>query len=124
MAPLPHSASDMSIQTIWLHAAPAKPQEGEPCNGCGVCCASAPCPLGVLFSFRTTGRCARLRSDEASRHYRCGLLPAADSPAAHWLQRNRERLTARLVRRWIGAGIGCDSSATVAGGLGGTGTEG
>ena len=36
-------------QAIHLHAlAPAKPHTGAACNGCGVCCAWQPCPLGVL----------------------------------------------------------------------------
>jgi hypothetical protein len=102
----------MSTQIIWLHAAPDKPPQGAPCNGCGVCCASAPCPLGMLFSFRTQGRCARLRYDAAAAHYRCGLLPDTGSRATHWLGGIGTGLAAKLVRRWIGAGIGCDSSAT------------
>lgn len=42
-------------------AAPAKPPPGAPCNGCGVCCTAAPCPVGMLVSGRTRGACAALR---------------------------------------------------------------
>ena len=90
--------------------APAKPAWGEPCNGCGVCCAWQPCPLGVLVSRRRTGACAALQWQAGEARYRCGML--AD-PRSVW-----PRLPAwataplqRLARRWIAAGIGCDCSA-------------
>jgi hypothetical protein len=97
--------------TIWLHAdAPQKPAVGEPCNGCGVCCASEPCPIGMLASLSRRGRCKVLAWDATHRRYRCGLLPpAADGPPRPQTLRWRER----LLRRWIGAGIGCDSAASV-----------
>ncbi|HEY4069905.1 MAG TPA: hypothetical protein VGM74_23550, partial [Burkholderiaceae bacterium] len=59
----------------------------EPCNGCGVCCASAPCPLGVLASRRFTGACAALLWVDEARQYRCGLIarPADHLPRGlHW----------------------------------------
>lgn len=79
--------------------APAKPAFGQACNGCGVCCLSEPCPLGMLVSRKRSGACSALRWDDG--RYRCGL-------AAH-----RNRLVARLARRWIAAGSGCDSTAQV-----------
>ena len=40
-----------AARVIAIHpAAPPKPAWGEPCNGCGVCYAWQPCPLGVLVS--------------------------------------------------------------------------
>ena len=40
-------------QTIHLHRdAPPKPAVGAPCNGCGVCCAAAPCPASLLIFSR------------------------------------------------------------------------
>jgi hypothetical protein len=100
----------MPATIIWLQAAaPAKPAPGQPCNGCGVCCATAPCPIGMLASRRTTGACLALRWQPAAQRYRCGLLPDA-SRATGWLPWYR-RVLARLVARWIGAGIGCDSQA-------------
>jgi len=56
----------MASRTIWLHRdALPKPDFGAPCNGCGVCCASEPCPLGVLLSWRRRGRCRLLHVDGA-----------------------------------------------------------
>ncbi len=89
----------MGELVIHLHSlAPAKPEAGQPCNGCGACCATEPCPLGLLASRRRHGSCRALRWDEAARRYRCGLLAG---PA--W--------RARLVARWIAAGAGCDFHA-------------
>jgi hypothetical protein len=88
------------MQIIRVHAdAPLKPRLGDACNGCGVCCLAEPCPLGVLVSLRLRGPCRALRWDDATRRYRCGL--AHRSP---W---------ARLARRLIAAGAGCDSDAEV-----------
>ena len=88
----------MHEQIVHLHRqAPAKPTEGQPCNGCGVCCSAAPCPIGMLLTPATHGRCRLLRWDDATARYGCGALLSAPVPAK------------RLVRRWIGAGTGCDS---------------
>ena len=95
----------MASRTIWLERdAPIKPAIGQACNGCGVCCASEPCPPGMLLSLHVRGRCRMLRFEPAQARYRCGLMPA---PSASW---SGGVLTA-LVARWIGAGLGCDSSA-------------
>jgi hypothetical protein len=86
---------------IRIHAlAPPKPALGAACNGCGVCCLSEPCPVGMLISLRRTGACRALRWDEGAARYRCGLM-------AH-------RTLRPIVARWIAAGQGCDSDALVA----------
>lgn len=102
----------MLHQVIHLHAAaPAKPPAGLACNGCGVCCASEPCPLGQLVSRRRRGACAALVWKAQTRQYRCGLieqpqrhLPAALRWSVPWV--------ARLARRWVAAGRGCDSNVS------------
>jgi hypothetical protein len=84
-------------QIVHLHRqAPPKPAPGAACNGCGVCCASTPCPLGMLLSGRVRGRCRLLQWNEGERRYRCGAMAAAG-----WRR--------RLAARWIAAGRGCDS---------------
>ena len=97
-------------KTIVIHLhreAPPKPAWGQPCNGCGVCCAYAPCPIGVVVSQRLSGACAALEWDEAEARYRCGVLaqPARYTRLkAEWVQ----ALVRRVTRRMISAGSGCD----------------
>ncbi|MCP5287440.1 MAG: hypothetical protein H6933_21325 [Burkholderiaceae bacterium] len=84
--------------------APGKPDLGQPCNGCGVCCAWAPCPAGIWVSRRRQGRCRALGWDGS--RYRCGLL-AQPRRFVRWLP---EAWTRRLAARWIAAGEGCDAA--------------
>lgn len=98
-------------RVIYLHLdAPPKPATGAPCNGCGVCCAIEPCPLGMLLSRRRRGACKALQWDAEASRYRCGAM--AD-PATH-LPRLPAAWARRLARRWIAAGSGCDSQAETA----------
>ena len=100
-------------RVIQIHTdAPDKPPEGEPCNGCGVCCASEPCPIGVLASGRRHGACAALVWVDAAGAYRCGLIhqPAVHLPA---LLRRSAPLLTRLAARFISAGSGCDCNLSV-----------
>ncbi|WP_119154142.1 hypothetical protein [Caldimonas tepidiphila] len=96
-------------RVIHLHAdAPPKPAPGAACNGCGVCCASEPCPLGMLLSRRSSGACEALGWD--GRRYVCDALARpARFVAWPWAQ----RLLSRAASRWIAAGSGCDSVAEV-----------
>jgi hypothetical protein len=93
-------------QVIYLRArAPAKPALAQACNGCGVCCAYQPCPLGMVLSRRRTGACAALEWHAQSRHYRCGAL----ANPGRWLRWLPRTWAQRWARRWISAGSGCDS---------------
>ena len=103
----------MSRQIIRLHPdAPRKPPPAAPCNGCGVCCAAEPCPVGVLVSRRRHGACRALLWNDAAARYRCGLAadPAAVLPQ---LPRWAAPLVRRLALRWISAASGCDSDLVV-----------
>lgn len=105
-------------QIILIHPeAPAKPVPGAPCNGCGVCCLMAPCPLGMLLSGRRQGACVALRWQDEGRHYRCGAIIAPVAVLQGALPAFLQRLTpwlapllAGLAKRWIAAGQGCDST--------------
>lgn len=104
----------MNPVIVWLHPeAPSKPPPGAPCNGCGVCCAWRPCPLGVVLSRRWRGACAMLRWDAGQARYRCGALPAQPAGAGA-VRRLLVVLGQRLVARWIAAGAGCDCDVEVA----------
>ncbi len=103
----------MPYPVIHLHAeAPPKPAPGQACNGCGVCCAWQPCPLGVLVTGRRQGACAALRWHDADGRYRCTMV---DAPEAAWpaLPAVLRGPLKRLARRWIAAGAGCDSNLEV-----------
>jgi hypothetical protein len=94
---------------IWLRAdAPQKPAAGAPCNGCGVCCASAPCPVGILFLRQRRGSCRALEWDAATRIYRCGMVLRPENYLL--LPRMVHNVARRLMRRWIAAGTVCDAS--------------
>jgi hypothetical protein len=97
-------------RVIYLHTtAPAKPARGEPCNGCGVCCATEPCPVGVLISRRRQGACDALRWSDGGAQYRCALVADARS-LWPWLPRWASGAVGRLARRWISAASGCDAT--------------
>jgi hypothetical protein len=92
--------------------APPKPELGQPCNGCGVCCAAEPCPLGVLVSRRRHGACRALQWSAALSRYRCGLVSQPTSVLA-WLPEWAGPAVAALSRRWISAASGCDAALIV-----------
>jgi hypothetical protein len=108
-----------TVQTvIHIHPeAPGKPVAGAPCNGCGVCCLVEPCPMGVLLSRRRRGACHALRWNADSALYQCGAVVDAHAVLhaalpAGWgaLTRLLAPVLPRLARRWIAAGVGCDST--------------
>jgi hypothetical protein len=91
---------------IFLHAvAPPKPAEGATCNGCGVCCSHAPCPLGMLLTRRVSGACVALSWNASASLYQCGALVEPK----RWLPWLPSDVARRLVLRWIAATEGCDS---------------
>ena len=100
-------------QVIRIHAeAPAKPSMGATCNGCGVCCASEPCPIGILVSRRRHGACEALLWDDAQHRYLCGMVTQPSryiGAVPPWMQ----RLLSRVAIRMIAAGRGCDCDTTV-----------
>ncbi len=104
--PLLKTPADVKTQVIHLHPrAPIKPALAQACNGCGVCCAFQPCPLGMLLSRRTSGACLALEWHAQGNHYRCGAL----ARPAQGLGGLPQKWAQRWARRWISAGSGCDS---------------
>jgi hypothetical protein len=104
---------DLPARVIFLRPeAPTKPPEGAACNGCGVCCALAPCPLGMLLSRRRRGRCRALAWNAERALYRCGVVaqPQRWLTGLRWLP---PRWARGLARRWIGASLGCDAALTM-----------
>ncbi len=96
--------------------APVKPAVGSACNGCGVCCLAEPCPLGILLSRRRHGVCMALRWDALALRYQCGAITDSGQVAAQvlpsaivFVANGAGVVMAKLAKRWIAAGVGCDS---------------
>lgn len=101
------------LQTVELHSlAPAKPDYGANCNGCGVCCAAEPCPVAHVFLFQIRGKCrALLWQDEASR-YVCGMVVSPDRYVRLIPHAMRGRIGSFFASR-IAAGAGCDLAVEI-----------
>ena len=94
--------------TIRIHpAAPPKPEFGAPCNGCGVCCLFAPCPVSALLLGHQANACPALVWQESGRLYRCGMLQSPQH-YCRWLPGFLNRTMIFLVRRWLALDVGCD----------------
>jgi hypothetical protein len=95
---------------IAIHAAaPPKPAPGMPCNGCGVCCATRPCPLSRLLLGHRRGACPALQWRKSDSRYVCGMV-TGPAHCIDWLPKSLEAFAARRCARWIAAGRGCDST--------------
>ena len=100
-------------QTIALYAAaPPKPPFGETCNGCGACCAAAPCPVSRFLLGHRLGPCPALQWEPTASRYHCGMVMAPQS-FLRWIPRRLQGIAPRLFRRWIAAGKGCDFDAEI-----------
>ena len=67
-----------------------------------------PCPLGIVLSRQSIGRCKALRWSDAERRYLCGAMSEPQNVLPFGLRWFAPAL-ARLARRWIASGIGCDT---------------
>lgn len=113
---MPDTRRTIAIEPL----APAKPPWGAPCNGCGICCLSEPCPVGMALSRRRQGVCVALRWDEGQTRYHCGalvqpgpvlrdVLPVMLRPLAGVLS----PVLGYLALRGIAVGTGCDCDLQV-----------
>ena len=113
---------EAKLTIIHIHPhAPAKPAVGAPCNGCGVCCLVAPCPVGMILSRKRTGACKALLWNQVQNQYRCGLVEASQSTVSKLLPRYLVGVASSLspalrwlAKRWIATGAGCDSDVEAA----------
>jgi hypothetical protein len=80
----------------------------EKCNGCGLCCLTAPCSISQQFGLWRHGRCIALQSatDGVATRYFCGVLTA---PAT--ISKRLAALTQEARDDAIGVGRGCDHRA-------------
>lgn len=90
---------------------PAKPRQGQPCNGCGECRSVEPCAFAITFlrvpdEPFSNGSCPALEFDGGRFH--CGLMrhPSryANVPAS------ADAALGTAIAEMLGAGRGCDTS--------------
>lgn len=86
----------------------AKPQRGQPCNGCGLCCALEPCGLALEFiDPQAQAPCPALERHDG--RYVCGLIrqPSRYMPDLpnDWADKHLGSMFAEA----LGAGKGCDA---------------
>lgn len=94
---------------IEIHAAaPPKAALGRACNGCGVCCAVEPCPVGVFVLLQFKGRCRALRWQAEDSRYVCGMM-VQPTDYLRWLPAALGAWAGRMFARRIAAGSGCDA---------------
>lgn len=62
------------IELQVMAAAPTKPNLGEKCNGCGLCCIYTTCSVAKLLLRKFSGSCPALQWNCQKNQYRCGLL--------------------------------------------------
>jgi len=102
------------LPTVELHSfAPAKPEYGAHCNGCGVCCALEPCPVAHVFLFQIKGRCRALLWQDDANRYVCGMVVCPDRYVRLIPHALRKR-SGRFFASRIAAGAGCDFAAELA----------
>lgn len=84
---------------------PRKPREGEPCNGCGLCCAVELCSLAVDLLGASAVPCPAMEIGEG--RFWCGL---ARWPSRYLgTPRIGDRTLGPMVRQGLSIGEGCDA---------------
>jgi hypothetical protein len=88
-----------------MESIPAKPREGAPCNGCGLCCALQLCGLAVEFLDAETAPCPAM--EFAGGRFWCGL---AKHPGRYFgTPASADKLLGPMVERALSIGEGCDA---------------
>jgi hypothetical protein len=71
----------------------------------------------MVLSRKKVGACQALRWSATEQKYRCGAITATRSvldealpKMLRWMAPGLMHLVARLAKRWIAAGVGCDST--------------
>lgn len=70
-----NNAAATSVQSVVpLPVLPDKPRCGEPCNGCGACCASELCHVGKLIFPEAEAPCPALAMSKCGSRVVCSLV--------------------------------------------------
>jgi len=84
-----------------------KPAYGTPCNGCGACCVTALCPLGVHVLGAQPGPCPAL--EDAGPMFGCGLVAHPERYAPVLAARHGREALQQAAAYLVGVGSGCDA---------------
>ncbi|MBI5178489.1 MAG: hypothetical protein HZA04_04450 [Nitrospinae bacterium] len=102
------SAPSRRVEDLDMHKdAPPRPKVGEPCNGCGLCCAYAPCPMAQVRLWQEEGWCSALEWHDGEKRYRCGLVIAPDRHI-WYIPRLLRKMAGRYFSRGLATAHGCD----------------
>jgi hypothetical protein len=88
-----------------MESIPAKPPEGAPCNGCGLCCALQLCELAVELLDGATAPCPAM--EFAGGRFWCGL---AKNPGRYFSTPPfANKFLGPMVQHALSIGEGCDA---------------
>ena len=88
----------------------AKPPHGLPCNGCGLCCVSALCPVAESQFGIRPGPCPAIMP-QANGRVLCGIMEDPARFAPEKTARYGAAAVSKSVKLLNGAGQGCDALA-------------
>jgi hypothetical protein len=94
--PNPVRSTAVSLPVVPEHA-PEKPREGQPCNGCGYCCAAEVCRVGLaVYGKDTPAPCPAITFHDG--RFWCGVVESATPKMKP------------IVELVLGVGFGCDAT--------------
>lgn len=85
--------------------APEKPREGQPCNGCGFCCAAVRCPIAITLIGDGPAPCPAMEFEDG--RFWCGIV----RNASRYVEPIAPEFTDAIVSKTLLPffGTGCDS---------------
>ena len=85
-----------------------KPRHGAPCNGCGHCCMSSPCPLAsATFGDKWSAPCPAL--ERSAGKHACGMILHPERYVPALVRNFGAPVVQRSAAVLLGVGTGCDA---------------
>ncbi|MGE8128941.1 hypothetical protein ACQKQD_18370 [Methylobacterium sp. NPDC080182] len=89
---------------------PEKPRFGEPCNGCGYCCALQPCAIAQEYlGAEDVGPCPALLFDHQDDRFRCGMVVSPTRFMFLPPDAEADLILGTMFAEMLAVGRGCDS---------------
>ncbi len=86
----------LGTDAMTLPVLPEKPKCGEPCNGCGKCCASSLCEVGKIVFPNAEAPCPGLAMSKCGTKVVCSLVEIEIETAME-----------PVLQKMLGIGLGC-----------------